>query len=239
LFRAEEGFSHLAHLGRFGLNKGQREALLDSGLLRTIVPRDGLSKKLNPPIRTRDVEELMKRFLSSAEPVAELSDGLVGLNYISKEMPGAIATVHEMILDGSIWVGRLTTDPLPYSSILVCLEEVRSLLAPGLLDTREFAKATRLHYQLVVALAKAKDIPSVVGLNPAGRLVRRSFEQSAADEARSRFIDLTELSKLKRRKPATVLQALHLAGISPLHTGRDSDGEYRVYLRKDVESLAI
>jgi hypothetical protein len=239
LFRPEGGFIYIAHLGRFGMNKGQGDVLLDSGLLRTIVPREGFSRKLCPPLRLREVEEVMARLLYNAEPVTLQSSGMVGLNYVSRQMHGTLARVHEMIMEGRIWVGKLTSEPKPYSSILVRFDEVKAAVAPDLMNTREFATATKLHYPLVVALAEARDIHSVTAPNPAGRLVRRSFRISAVEEVRREYIDLTELAKLKKCRPGSVLKRLDAAGIDPIHIAKDGSGEYRVYRKKDLEQVEV
>lgn len=239
LFNPDGGVIYLAHLTRFGLKKTHAESLLGDGLLETIVPRDGASQKLAPPIRMKEVTNLMERFLLGAEPVDEQTEGMVGLYYVSQELSGLLSRVHDLILSKQIWVGRLIGEEKPYASILVRLDQIRQIERPGKLTIGELAKATGLRISMVKAMVAAGDIqPSPdAGLNRED--ARPIFDIGCVEHISSTFVDLTSFAKNAKRKTFALLPELEAAGIFPVRTTREGDRILRLYLTADVRHWVI
>ncbi|MEO5806743.1 hypothetical protein [Devosia sp.] len=159
--------------------------------------------------------------------------------YVSRQMPGTLSRVHDMILAKEIWVGRLAGSEKPYSSILIRADQVKAVIAPDSLDTWQVAKAAGLRYRLVKEMVAAGHLVSEVSMNPAGRLARRTFDQSEVDKVRSSFTDLTSLAKKSGHRASAVLTKLEAAGVEPIRAVKDGKVILRLHRLEDLQEVSL
>lgn len=228
------------HLEKYGITLIQRRAIMGAGLLKTILPRELFPDKEKPPIKITDVQDLMARFLGSAQNIEIMPEGAATLRHISRAIAGRLQEVHQLILDGKIWTGRLLSEPRPYASIIVMPEEVRAALdATILLNTREMSAASGLPKELLIAMCMADKIEHVVDVNPATGKVRRSFNPKTAIWARRELIPLTQLARQSGRQAKTHFKRMSDLGILPFCTVPTGHTRQTVYRVKDVRGLSL
>lgn len=235
LFNPEGGLTYLAHLDRFGLKKQQATLLLRDGFLSTIVPRNGALRNLTPPIRLKDVTDLLDQFLLGAEPVERRTRDMIGLDRVSREFPHAYSLVHRLILSKKIWVGNLLGEQKAYASILVRYDQIAGLDRPGKLTVGEVAKVSGLRISMVKAMVEEGDLQRFVSTGQDQGLLL--LDSRCPEYINLNFIELGALAKKAKRKSFSLLSMLETSQVLPVRTCWERDRNLRLYRRSDVDHL--
>lgn len=233
---------HIAevHLIRYGITRIQRRAIMSAGLLKTILPRELFADNEKPPLRITDVENLMTKFISNAEPLDLVPLGCATLRHVTRAIQGRLEEVHDMILNREIWTGRIRSESRPYAALVVNTEEIRSKLkSEKLLSTREMSVASGLSKELLIAMSSAGEIEHIVERNPSTGKVRRSFKPETAAWARRELVPLTEVARRLGRQGKTLRRRLDDMGIRPYCTVPVTNGELSVYRAAEVDGLTV
>lgn len=227
-------------LSRLGIPYVHRRAIMEAGHLKTIVPRECLTDCRAPPIKITDVESLIARFLANAELVDHAPKDSAALSYIARAFVGRIADVHQLILDGQVWTGRLRNETRPFASLLVRPVEVRTALdAAELLGTREMSAASGLPKELLIAMCSARSIDHTTERSPATGKIRRSFTPETAAWARRELVPLTRLARRIGVQAKTLRKRLDHLGVRPFCTVPVAGGYLSVYRTADVLDLRL
>lgn len=213
-----------------GLSLTGLKALLDAKILVAVEVGEGPATKSMAPLPEGAADKLTKALIDSAELVAELPDGCVKLSLASRCSEG-IALLFQGALDGSIWTGRLASEPRLFRALIVRVDEARRIFEwPDRFSVQAAAKLSGLGEALIYAALSSGLVESQMALELRSGQLHPALSKATVEYLKREYIGLRELAGGNPRKAGTLRAKLDVAGVVPAIHRR---GSY-AYRRSDV-----
>lgn len=119
-FGESGGFINIANVGKeIGARGPSLEAFVEAGLL-TPLSTENTRERQHLPVRRNDVSQLMSRFMDKSVVLSSAPEGTIALPDLHRRFRKSYSMVHELVLSGAIWLGRLD-GPKVYAGLHVSI----------------------------------------------------------------------------------------------------------------------
>lgn len=191
------------------------KALLDAGLLVPIEVGEDPAVKSMAPLPKGAAVNMVQRFTERAEQVIEIPDGCIKLSLASRCAEG-LSLLYRLGLDGSIWLGRLESEPKLFRALIVRLDEVRRIFEwHDCFSVQNAARHTALSESLIYVALDMGLIERDVMLELRSGQMQPALSKTSVEVLKRDYIGLRELAGASPRKAGKLRTQLRAAGIAP------------------------
>lgn len=254
-FGESGGFINIANVGKeIGARGPSLEAFVEAGLL-TPLSTENTRERQHLPVRRKDVSQLMSRFMDKSVVLPSAPEGTIALPDLHRRFRKSYSMVHELVLSGAIWLGRVD-GPKVYASLHVSIAEVSehyknrhsaqekdgerhgTFEGPqqALLDLFEAAAIAGINHESLRILAAENLIPTMTVINPKTGFPKRMYSPHDMENFAAEHISLTVLARNNKVRPSDLRPAIERMKIA---TAFDERCGSRIYRRQDLSGTGL
>ena len=217
IFRREQDMiSRNSVRGYINASVTMTRVLIDDGF----IPLHAAGAGMNNFCLKSEIDALMTRLTSSADPVSATPGGTAPIAQAAKRSYRPSGTIIRLILEGGLaWVGRLEGKS-GFDAILVDVEEVKIATKsddlPGLPVATVAADVLKTNWRVMEQLIEAEAISVQAAIDPLTRIPTRIITYDELDRFRKRYVSLHALSKETGSHMNALNRSLQAKGIMPV-----------------------